>query len=95
MKQVVKVWNKSIFGEINLKVKEAESLVLTLQDNLDAGSSDSFHIDLLKPKALLHDRLKQKDTHWSQKSRIRWLQEGDKNSKFFHDYAKARSFKSH
>lgn len=34
MKQVLNVWNKNVFGEINLKVKEAETLVQTLQEIL-------------------------------------------------------------
>ncbi|XXG88295.1 hypothetical protein AAC387_Pa12g0523 [Persea americana] len=57
---------------------------------MKGASSDSLYSDLLEAKALLPDRLKQKETHWRQKSRICWLQEGDKSSKFFHAYAKAR-----
>lgn len=43
MKQVLKVWNKTVFGDIKLKVKLAESNVLSIQELLDAGPTDILH----------------------------------------------------
>ncbi|XXG59627.1 hypothetical protein AAC387_Pa04g1678 [Persea americana] len=39
----------------------------------------------------LHDGLQAQKIHWKQSSRIPWLNEGNKNTKFFHQSAKVRS----
>lgn len=42
-------------------------------------------------KSFLHNCLTTEVVHWKQKFKIRWLQDGDKNTKFFHFFAKSRS----
>ncbi|XXG61553.1 hypothetical protein AAC387_Pa05g0136 [Persea americana] len=75
LKLVLKGWNKSVFGDIQIKVQNAEQKVLDLQELLDRGPSDSLHQSLAEAKANLHNSLQQKETHCRQKSRIRWLKE--------------------
>jgi hypothetical protein len=38
--------------------------------------------------------LEQEELHWAQRSRINWLQHGDKNTSYFHNFANARKQKN-
>lgn len=69
---------------------QAESKVQAVQDLLDAGLSETPHQDLAEAKATLHSWLQIKETHWHQKSKIKWLNEGDRKTTFFHASAKSR-----
>jgi hypothetical protein len=38
--------------------------------------------------------LEQEEIHWLQRSRVNWLSQGDKNTRFFHQFASARRKKN-
>jgi hypothetical protein len=38
--------------------------------------------------------LEQEELHWAQRSRVNWLQHGDKNTAYFHNFANARKQKN-
>jgi len=42
-----------------------------------------------------HSFLSQKETMWRQKSRVQWLKEGDRNTRFFHQATVVRRHRNH
>ncbi|XXG88383.1 hypothetical protein AAC387_Pa12g0597 [Persea americana] len=53
MKQIFKVWNKTVFGDIRLKTQVAGKKVLDIQEILDASLTDPLHQELDDAKASL------------------------------------------
>lgn len=95
MRRIVKKWE--------VRKKEKDKMTLTsIQQELDSilkhanANSLSFSMkcsirDLERKKFEL---LKQEESFWRLKSRATWLQEGNKNTKFFHKFASARHDKN-
>ena len=85
LKSKIKKWNKEEFGNI---FKEKNRLEICLQEIQSIGFNEGYSLALLEEERLvekqLDEREKQEELLWLQKSRIKWLCEGEKNSKFFH-----------
>lgn len=85
LKGELKVWNKDVFGDVSQKLK---GLVQQLNDfDLQAEWEDLSIEDVRRRQELLAEYWKVSKLNESilyQKSRIRWFQEGDANSEFFH-----------
>eukprot|EP00253_Pinus_taeda_P024733 PITA_24733 len=94
LKMTAKEWQSQ-------KIKQEKEELLNIQKDLDSIISSSFHrlsfekknhIRILEKRK--HMLLLREEASWRLKSRALWLREGDRNTKFFHNFANARRRKN-
>ena len=91
VKAKLKEWNKVSFGELN----ERKKSILNEIANFDAleqegGPSPKLLVQRTLRKWELEELILREEIHWRQKARVKWVKEGDCNSKFFHKVANGR-----
>ncbi|WCJ44200.1 RNA-directed DNA polymerase (reverse transcriptase)-related family protein [Euphorbia peplus] len=80
----LQTWNKNIFGNIITRKKKLLNRLSGIQHALELHSTPST---LKIEQSILNElesTLKQEEDLWHQKSRKKWVQEGDRNTAYFH-----------
>ncbi|XP_031100721.1 uncharacterized protein LOC116004702 [Ipomoea triloba] len=90
LKQALRSWNRDIFGNVFDRIKNHENLVADIEKQYDNCPSPENRALLHKHHADLLLALKQEEMFWRQKARVKWLKEGDANTRFFHATVKDR-----
>lgn len=79
-----KVWNRTTFGDLFANVRQAEEEVKHLEGIYDCSHSEEDLIRLNNAQATLYRCLSEEEDFWRQKARLKWIKEGDRNTRLFH-----------
>lgn len=90
----MQLWSRDVFGDIFTRVRKAEGELLRLEGFFDNDPSESNLIALQEARAVLRNSLMVEEGYWRQKARINWIQERDKNSKYFQSVVAERRAKA-
>ncbi|XP_042003901.1 uncharacterized protein LOC121752878 [Salvia splendens] len=89
-KQMLKLWNKEVFGNIHANLKEMEEKVAGAQYEFELNPSGENRTLVNKLIANYILLFKMEEDYWRHKAALRWLADGDKNTKFYQNWVKQK-----
>lgn len=83
-------WSRDTFGHVTKRLEELRGVL----DSLEHDDPLQNRAAILTAKRERDELLYREEMMWMQRSRISWLKEGDRNTKYFHQRARWRARKN-
>lgn len=78
-------WGKEVFGDVHRKKKRLLARIGGIQRATYNGTSNRFLRNLeFNFQRELKELLAQEEVMWHQRSRAKWLSDGDRNTRYYH-----------
>ena len=91
MGKKLRKWNKSTFGDQNLKLADIQNSITTLENKSEVRPlSETEKTKLQGLNSDLWEVNRRVKDIWRQKSRQNWCKMGDKNTRFFSHISKSK-----
>lgn len=90
LKYRLKSWNWSTFGDLNIRIEQLQTKISDLETQIQNNWSPETDDALVQSNGELRQALKWDAELRFQKTRARWLQDGDRNTQFFHAVIRER-----
>jgi hypothetical protein len=87
MHQALHAWDSKVLKKPKRRLRKAQR---EYNNAMTGPISDESEKKAKESANLIEILLEQEEVHWLQRSRANWLQSGDRNTSFFHNYASAR-----
>ncbi|XP_042056291.1 uncharacterized protein LOC121800866 [Salvia splendens] len=94
LKTSLRVRNRVVFGNIFEGLKKAEAEAKEAAESFVHNQSPVLRSEMNRAMVTFILRLKMEEDFWRQKAAIKWVAEGERNTKFFHGWMKQKRIKS-
>jgi hypothetical protein len=84
-------WDSTVLKQPRKRLRKAQR---ELDDALSSQLTEESEKKAKELANLIESLLEQEEVYWSQRSQANWIQHGDRNTLFFHNYASARRKKN-